>query len=183
MLVNTVSVVVIWVYCCCRPTFSRDERLPDCYYEAEQDGHRNLCEPNYGKQCPTSALDLVTLRWLDLSKKIFHNGILRRISLIHRYISRKLLVCLLSAVDYRGFPKNLVTSACRPELAKNERFRQMPTSKHPKLSRKSWFLLSWMLEINNVCYGQIFLWTLLNFVQWQLAIIRKSGKNISTIRI
>lgn len=50
-----------------RPTLSRDESLPDCYYEAEQDGQLNLCESNYGKYCPTSVLDLITHRWLNLN--------------------------------------------------------------------------------------------------------------------
>lgn len=43
-----------------RPTTSKDENLPLKYYEAEMNGHLNLCDEKY-KKCPVSIFDLITV--------------------------------------------------------------------------------------------------------------------------
>lgn len=42
------------------PTASKDEKLPTRYYEAESNGHLNLCDKIYSEKCPVSVFDLIT---------------------------------------------------------------------------------------------------------------------------
>lgn len=44
-----------------RPTASKYEGLPNRFYEAEENGHMNLCNEKYGTKCPVSVFDLITL--------------------------------------------------------------------------------------------------------------------------